>query len=191
VPRPPGNKRGAILEGALRAFFERGFSGSTLPQIAKYAGVSAATVYLYFESKEALANALFAEWKERLIAETVVGIDLDAPPRAVFMSFWTGLLEFGRKQPEAYLVMEEMLHSPHLSAANKELDDRFTGEARRFLGRYRDEGILVPHPTEVLEAFVSGSAGQMVRAHAEGRVDLDDDTIESTGRMCWRAIRAR
>ena len=50
---------------------------------------------------------------------------------------------------------------------------------------------FLEHPTEVLEAFVSGSAGQMVRAHAEGRVDLDDDTIESTGRMCWRAIRAR
>ncbi len=191
MPRPPGNKRGAILEGASRAFFERGFSGSTLPQIAKYAGVSAATVYLYFENKEGLANALFTEWKHRLIARTVAGLDLQAPPQAVFMAFWTGLLEFGREQPEAYLVMQDMLHSPYLSAANKTLDERFTGETRRFLGRYRDEKILLPYSTELLEAFVAGAAGQLVRAHAEERLCLDDQTIENTGRMCWAALAAR
>ncbi len=52
---------GEILEAALDLFAEKGFAATKLTEVAKRAGVSKGTVYLYFESKEALFQALVKE----------------------------------------------------------------------------------------------------------------------------------
>ena len=47
-----------LLEAALAVFVERGFAAARLEEVAKRAGVSKGTVYLYFSSKEDLLKAL-------------------------------------------------------------------------------------------------------------------------------------
>ncbi len=46
-----------VLNAALDVFFEKGFAAARMDEIAKRAGVSKGTVYLYFPSKEALFEA--------------------------------------------------------------------------------------------------------------------------------------
>jgi AcrR family transcriptional regulator len=48
---------GELTSAALQVFAERGFAATRLEEVAKRAGVSKGTVYLYFESKEALFKA--------------------------------------------------------------------------------------------------------------------------------------
>jgi AcrR family transcriptional regulator len=50
-----------ILEAALKVFAEKGFAAARLEEIAAKAGVSKGTIYLYFESKEAVFKALIQE----------------------------------------------------------------------------------------------------------------------------------
>ncbi len=47
-----------ILDAALAVFAEKGFAAARLEQVAKAAGVSKGTLYLYFDSKEALFEAV-------------------------------------------------------------------------------------------------------------------------------------
>ncbi|MBL8689781.1 MAG: TetR/AcrR family transcriptional regulator [Rhodospirillaceae bacterium] len=47
-----------LLAAALRVFSERGFAASRLDDVAREAGVSKAALYLYFESKQAIFEAL-------------------------------------------------------------------------------------------------------------------------------------
>ncbi len=47
-----------LLDAALEVFVERGFAAARLDEVAKRAGVSKGTVYLYFSSKEDLLKAL-------------------------------------------------------------------------------------------------------------------------------------
>jgi len=47
-----------ILDSALAVFAEKGFAAARLDQVAKAAGVSKGTLYLYFDSKEALFEAV-------------------------------------------------------------------------------------------------------------------------------------
>ena len=49
---------GQILEAALRVFAEKGFAGARMDDVAARAGVSKGTIYLYFDSKEAVFKAL-------------------------------------------------------------------------------------------------------------------------------------
>jgi AcrR family transcriptional regulator len=47
-----------ILEAALAVFAERGFAATRMDDIAERAGVTKGTIYLYFESKEAVFRSL-------------------------------------------------------------------------------------------------------------------------------------
>ncbi|TYC64173.1 TetR/AcrR family transcriptional regulator [Rhodobacterales bacterium] len=57
-------KRRQILKGARTVFRAKGFDGASMEVIAKEAGVSKGTLYVYFSSKETLFEALILE--ERL-----------------------------------------------------------------------------------------------------------------------------
>lgn len=50
-----------ILDAALSVFAEKGFAAAKLDEIARRAGVSKGTIYLYFESKESVFTALVRE----------------------------------------------------------------------------------------------------------------------------------
>lgn len=47
-----------ILEAALGVFAEKGFAAARLDEVARRAGISKGTLYLYFDSKEALFEAV-------------------------------------------------------------------------------------------------------------------------------------
>jgi AcrR family transcriptional regulator len=50
-----------ILEAALDLFTEKGFSAARMIDVAKKAGISKGTLYLYFDSKEAIFRALIQQ----------------------------------------------------------------------------------------------------------------------------------
>jgi AcrR family transcriptional regulator len=58
-----------ILSAALAVFTDRGFAATKLEDVAKRAGVTKGTIYLYFDSKEALFKALIRETIVPVIAQ--------------------------------------------------------------------------------------------------------------------------
>lgn len=86
-------KRRQILEGARRVFLASGFDGASMGEIAKTAGVSKGTLYVYFESKEALFEALTLEEKAGL-AEALFRLDeADPDVRAALRRLGVSFLE--------------------------------------------------------------------------------------------------
>jgi AcrR family transcriptional regulator len=65
-----GAKRRQIMDGARQVFLSAGFDGASMNDIARAAGVSKGTLYAYFDSKDALFEAIirgeFAQAAERL-----------------------------------------------------------------------------------------------------------------------------
>lgn len=55
---PESSKRRDIIDGARKVFFEKGFDAASMDEVAKAASVSKATIYVYFNSKEELFEAL-------------------------------------------------------------------------------------------------------------------------------------
>ena len=61
MPRTPKvveDRREQILDAAMHAFAQKGFSRATNKDIAREAGITAGLIYHYFESKEALLRAI-------------------------------------------------------------------------------------------------------------------------------------
>lgn len=61
---PP--KRKQILDGARQMFLSKGFEGTSMQDVARAAGVSKGTLYVYFDSKEAMFEALVVKECGRL-----------------------------------------------------------------------------------------------------------------------------
>ncbi len=70
--RAPQRQRGrlrvaAILEAGAAAFREKGYDAVTMTEIAARSGTTFGSLYRFFPSKEALANALLAQYAERAL----------------------------------------------------------------------------------------------------------------------------
>ena len=83
-------KRRQILEGARKVFLVEGFDGASMGEIAKVAGVSKGTLYVYFDSKESLFAALTTEEK-RGLAEVLLQNSISSTTRSAPMVRDTGM----------------------------------------------------------------------------------------------------
>ncbi|MEJ0050206.1 MAG: TetR/AcrR family transcriptional regulator [Methylovirgula sp.] len=65
-PRAPAREKGrarvaALMSAAVATLVERGFEATTMTEIAARAGASIGTLYLFFATKDVLAQAILAE----------------------------------------------------------------------------------------------------------------------------------
>src|SRR3546814_18129915 len=73
------SKRDLIAESAFTLFSEHGYAEVRMDQVAARAGVAKGTVYLYFDSKEALFRAAIAQ-KLAPVTETLGRLAADGMP---------------------------------------------------------------------------------------------------------------
>src|SRR6201986_1323420 len=93
-----GAKRRQIMEGAWAVFLAAGFDGASMNDVARVASVSKGTLYVYFDSKEALFEALIREDRKQQ-AERLVIPDGAADPREPLAAFGRALIAL-MTQPE-------------------------------------------------------------------------------------------
>lgn len=91
--RDDGAKRRQVLDGAREVFLADGFDAASMNEIARVAGVSKGTLYVYFDSKEALFEALIREEKREQAEYTCQFDHADRDVEAVLRDFGVRLLE--------------------------------------------------------------------------------------------------
>jgi len=117
--RRPEERPTEILDAALLLFGERGFSCTRLEDVARQAGVSKGTVYLYFESKEALFRAMVRNKVGAAVAEVRETIrqhtgTSEALLRLVMERLWRGMREEDKARLSR-LVHSELANFPELA----------------------------------------------------------------------------
>jgi AcrR family transcriptional regulator len=187
--RQSEEKREAILEAALELFAERGFYGSAVPLVAERAGVGTGTVYRYFESKEALVNALYQKWKMAIAGFVLAPFPADASIREQLHVCWTKMAEFVRKHPRAYAFLELHHHGPYLDETSRGLEARMRTIAVEAIERAQKERLVKPLPSPLLVALMLGAFCGMVKGSREGLYQLTDDVVAGAERCLWEALR--
>lgn len=127
-------RRSQILDAALRLFSERGFEATNMETLAAHAGVAKGTLYLYFPTKDALRDAIFAEYA--LIDDVTERVRTlgDAPPevviRAIVDEIWRLLCE---RESVIRLMMAELQRQPDRA---REFNERVVLRGDRLLAAY-------------------------------------------------------
>lgn len=68
-------KRAQILAGAQEVFFTKSFEAASMSDIARQAGVSKGTLYVYFTDKDALFEAICYEYRREMFSELAAILD--------------------------------------------------------------------------------------------------------------------
>jgi len=148
-------KRRQITDGASRVFLAQGFDAASMGAIAREAGVSKGTLYVYFKSKEELFEAIVEE-QRRQQAEEIFTFDREAPIEAELRRVGLGLARFlcrpGRVSPlRTVIAIADRM--PEVGAKFYQSGPA-TGIARlkAYLEGKVASGILNPHDCEVAAA---------------------------------------
>ena len=149
------SKRRQILDGARKVFMDLGFDGASMGEIARSAGVSKGTLYVYFADKSRLFEAIV---EEECLEQGQVTFNFD-PERDVT----TTLKEFG----QAYI---QMLCRPGGGSATRTvmaIAERMPEVGRRFYNN------VVAHTIAGLAAYLE--------IHAKsGDLEIEDCEFAAT-----------
>jgi AcrR family transcriptional regulator len=159
------SKRRQIIDGARKVFMDLGFDGASMGEIARSAGVSKGTLYVYFTDKSRLFEAIV---EEETLEQGKVTFNFD-PTRDVT----TTLTEFG----QAYI---QMLCRPGGGSATRTvmaIAERMPDVGRRFYNN------VIAHTIARLAAYLE------VRARS-GDLEIEDCQLAATQfmQMCQASL---
>jgi AcrR family transcriptional regulator len=148
-------KRRQILDGARRTFLAQGFDAASMNEIARTAGVSKGTLYVYFKSKEELFEAI-VEAQSRQQGEQIFAFDSAA-------DIESELKRLGREFSRFMLRpggVSELRTVIAIADRMPELGAKFylsgpamgIGLLKRYLEEKVAAGVLEPHDCEVAAA---------------------------------------
>ena len=167
--RPPASagsaKQDAVIEAAAEVFLEQGFGGASMDEIARRAGVSKATVYSHFESKQALfgaivqhrcqrtMSAMLAELGDRSVEETLTTLGRQ----------FLDVLMMPGSLPLYRVVLAEAPRFPELGRIFYECGpDRCAAALAGYLASLHGQGVLlVSDPRWSAEQFLGAVLGQI------------------------------
>ena len=117
--RLPGERPKQILDAALSVFAERGLAAARLDDIAKLAGLSKGTIYLYFPNKEELFREVVRTSIVAYIARAEEFLETERDPVQALLKWMDGYWSWLRSPvfPGIHrLVGSELTNFPDLSA---------------------------------------------------------------------------
>jgi AcrR family transcriptional regulator len=187
--RVVSDKREAILDAALELFVERGFFGTAVPEIADRAGVGAGTIYRYFESKEALVNAIYRQQKLHFAHVVLDNFPATAPTREQFRMLWTRMAAFATEHTNAFIFLELHHHARYLDDESRAVENRMLELFTSVVTRAQTQGDLKAGSPRLLMGLVMGAFVGVIRSCVEVDTPLTQADWKLAEQCVWEAVR--
>ncbi len=112
------DRRGQILEAALRVFARQGFAQTTNADVAREAGITTGLIYHYFENKEALLKENIARLSAARIIRSMPSETLELPLKPLLAMIALQALETVEGEQYVQLLrvyLPELVYHPELA----------------------------------------------------------------------------
>lgn len=182
------DKRARLLAAALDLFETRGFDAVAVPEIAAKAGVAVGTVYRYFETKEALVNALYRQWKQAYNDLVLAPAPKGMSPRDLFSRYWHRMTLFARTNPRAMRFMDLHHHAAYLDEESRALSKAYAQAAEAFVRSAHAQGAIRDLDPIMVVALMWGAAAGLTKFSASGALEFDAKLAGEMEEALWRAI---
>lgn len=163
------NKLQAIKQKAVEMIAREGLEGFSVNKLAKAAGVSPATIYIYFKDKEDLITSVSVEEGEKMSKATLKDFDPE-------MSFADGLWIQWRNRADYMLnnhVSEAFWEQVKNSVYRDEMVSKVTENFRQSMGEFMKNALARKQvnamPLEVYWSVAFAPLYNLIRFHNEGR----------------------
>ena len=184
------DKREAILSAALGLFVERGFWGTAVPEIAERAGVGAGTIYRYFESKEALVNAIYRQEKMRFSSSVLENFPANVNTREQFRTIWMRMAAFATANPSAFIFLELHHHASYLDDQSRSVEQRMLEVITAVVNAAQQRRELKSGSAQLLMGMVMGAFVGVIRSCLDFGQPLEEADWAFAEQCVWEAIRS-
>src|SRR5579859_1689715 len=118
TPKVMEDRREQIIDAAMQAFSQKGYTRATNKDIAREAGITPGLIYHYFESKEALLKSIIEERSPLGLVKSLPPQVLTMPP-AVFLRFllpqMLGIVEEEKFVQLLRVIFPELVYNPQIA----------------------------------------------------------------------------
>ena len=185
-----------ILEGARHVFLANGFDGASMNDIARIAGVSKGTLYVYFASKEALFEALIREEKKQQ-AEQICDYDVEGDVRTVLRSWGRSLLGHMTRPESIAHIRIVIAVAPKFPSIGRTFDEAGPQYGLKKLAEYLAREVVagnldISDPAVAARHFVMMCQGDIFRellfcVQKEATQEVIDRTVDAAVDTFFRA----
>lgn len=189
------NKAVAIREKAIEMIVHEGFDGLSMHKLAKAAGISVSTIYIYFKNREDLLNQLYAYTAEMFVQETLKDFHADLDFETGLWLQWRNRYKFILKHPMHHYFWEQLRSSPLIKKQDTTQENDFRKMMRQFVENAVAKKEIVALPTEIFWALAYGTFYTLMRFHLENAgmsgqpFSLTKDLLKTTFQQVMKALR--
>jgi AcrR family transcriptional regulator len=177
------DKARQILDAAVRVFAAQGYEAARVGDVAKEAGVAYGLVYHYFDSKEAVLEAVFHEaWGRLLGAVALAEQSAEGAPEQLALVVKI-VLRAWRDDPDLVrLLVREVTRNPHIQDELDEIGQAFAS-LERIVRRGQAEGSFRRGPDPQIAAWMLyGALEEVLTGWVLGRLPDDADAVATAER---------
>ncbi len=179
----------ALFQATIKLVNEIGFVASSVSKIAKEAKVSPATLYVYYENKEALLVSTYVEIKRGLSQAVLRDFDESRPIRDILRRVWFNMFAQISSHLDYFRYAEQFANSPYADLVDKASLERFFEPLFRVIQRGIDQKIIKDVDKNILTVFIWHPIMVLANPHHCRSFEITDDNIEEAFTMAWDAIK--
>lgn len=183
------DKKSALLNATLTLINDHGFHDAPMSKIAKLAGVSPATIYLYFENKQDLVNTLYLEVKSSFSDFAFKGYHDTMPVKKGFEIIWYNIADYKLNIVNEATFLSQCDNTPMIDEEIRKEGLKHLQPLLDLWERGKKEGIIKPLSNFVLYAY---SIYPLTFLMAMQKIDLcglSQKVRDETFQVVWDAIK--
>ena len=182
-------KQEALFEATVTVVNAIGFAFASVARIAKEAGLSPATLYVYHQNKEALLISTYLSIKSKLSRVIWEGVDASMPIRDRFRQLWFNLFRFTTDHTDYFRFAEQFVNSPYYEQVNQnEVDRMFIPVADLIYDGIRQK-ILKDVEVDIIAAFVFYPVINLSNPRLCRNFNMTGKEVEMSFQCAWDAIK--
>ena len=182
-------KEAALFEATVKLVNEIGFASSSVSKIAGEAGVSPATIYVYYKNKEDLLVSTYIEIKLDLSKAMLTDFNDRLPIRDIFRNVWFNMFEYIANNLEYYKFAEQFSNSPYSSLVNKQEVEQYFDPLIKVLQSGIEQKIIKNVNLDILTAFMFYPITVLANPSLCQDFKLNAENIETAFTLAWDAIK--
>ncbi len=119
-------KQRALISATIATVNESGLASSSVSKIAKKAGLSPATLYIYYKDKEDLLASIYMDVKIEMSNYIINEITEESSLKKIFSQLWKAMFKYISCHREEFMFIEQFSSSPCCDIVNKkEMEKHF------------------------------------------------------------------
>ncbi len=182
-------KRKALIGATIELVNNNGFHATPMSRIAKMAGVSAGTIYLYFENKQDLVNQVYLEVKTAFTRYAFRNYDEGMPVKDGFEIIWKNIAEFKLQEVEEAYFLSQCDNTPIIDESGRQEGLKHLQPLLNLWERGQQEGIIKNVSVYSLYAFSIYPIAFLMNNQQRGVLKLTEKHIEEAFEMAWNSIK--